>query len=153
MKFHTLLIVGLALGATGCAEKEQVASEAVDATETGTESVVADAPVVEEEGIGTTEFLAHMHHHASQLEQLNAALAIGSIEAAQRPAYWLSGHDEIGGVPAEWQVFVEGMRDGANAVAGAPDIAGARAAAQRITDNCEGCHTAAAVDVPSLVVD
>lgn len=163
MKFQTLLIVAFVLGVTGCAEKEQVAPpEAADAekvAEKVAESAAAEMPMDDEtplddrDKMGTAAFITHMHHHASQLEWLNQALDAGSLSAAQRPAYWLSGHDDVVGVPEEWRVYVDGLHDAAEAVAAAPDIATARAATKRIEENCVACHAAAGVDIVSAQVD
>lgn len=164
MKFQALLIIGLTLGIAGCAEKEQAAPPEGSSADTAVESAAeaaADAgasmdeetAVDEEAALGSTDFIAHMHHHASQLSQLNAALAVGSLSAAHRPAYWLSGHDEVSGVPDEWRVFITGMREAAVDVDNATDLEAARAAAARIEENCRGCHMAAGLDISSLEVE
>lgn len=149
MKFETLLIIGLSLGVIGCAEKEQVASM----PETSAPVAAVESAADEQATMGTAAFLEHMHHHASQLGQLNAALEVGSLAAAQRPAYWLTGHEQVSGVPEDWQVYIDGMHDAADAVDSARDINEARAAADRIADNCRGCHAAAGVDAASLRLD
>jgi len=152
MKLQTLLIVAFALGVTGCAEKEQVAApEAADA-EMATESAT-EMPADERDEMGSAAFITHMHHHASQLEQLKAALEVESLAAVQRSAYWLAGHDDVVGVPEDWHVYVQGLHEAAEAVAAAPDIATARAAAQRIEESCAGCHAAAGVDISSARMD
>jgi len=171
MKFFSLLIIGLVFGLAGCAEKKEASSpQAGDAATTAAETTAAETtaaettaaemaeagipevgiPEAEKEYMGTAAFISHMHHHASQLERLNDALAAGSLAAAQRPAYWLSGHDDTIVVPDEWKVYVAGMRSGASAVSDASDLAAARAGAKRITDNCQGCHTAAGIDLVTL---
>lgn len=148
MKIKSVLIIGLALSLVGCSGKEQAAPVQESSAPVATAESAAD-----EDTMGTTAFLEHMHHHASQLGQLDAALAMGSLNAAQRPAYWLAGHDEISGVPADWQAYIDGMRDGAKAVESAADIAEAQAAAERIEDSCRGCHTAAGLDVANMQLD
>ena len=156
MKFYSFLIIGLVFGLAGCAEKKEVSSPPGDdaattaAETTAAETAEAGTPETEKEAMGTAAFISHMHHHASQLDRLNAALAAGSLAAAQRPAYWLSGHDDSIVVPDEWRMYVDGMRSAATAVSDAPDLAAARAAAERITDNCQGCHTAAGIDLVTL---
>lgn len=158
MKFNSLLIIGLALGLAACAEKEQAptsqggdaATAAAPSAEAAAESMAPETSETEKEEMGTAAFISHMHHHASQLDRLNAALEAGSLAAAQRPAYWLSGHDDTIVVPAAWRTHVDGMRSAATAVSNAPDLAAARAAAKRITDNCQGCHTAAGIDLITL---
>lgn len=152
MKFRILMIIGIAFGLAACAEKEQAAppvevDEAETAVESAVESAAEEMPAEEREEMGTADFVAHMHHHASQLDRLKAALEIESLAAAQRPAYWLAGHDGVSGIPDEWRQYVLGMRDAANAVADATDIETARAAAKRIEEGCAGCHTAAGVDI------
>jgi hypothetical protein len=162
MKFRTLIIVGFALGFAACAEKEQATPPAaVDEADTAAEAPVtempaAEIPAAEREEMGTADFVAHMHHHASQLDRLKAALEVESLAAAQRPAYWLAGHDGVSGIPDEWQEYVLGMRDAADAVANAAnatDIETARAAAKRIEEGCAGCHTAAGVDIDIAQVE
>jgi len=153
MKLQTLLIVGFALVVIGCAEKEQVASPEEAIAEKAAKSAAAETLAVEKDEMGSAAFISHMHHHASQLEWLNHALDAESLTAAQRPAYWLAGHDDVVGVPEDWLVYVKGMHEAADAVAAAPDIAAARAAAQRIEENCAGCHTAAGVDISRFQMD
>jgi len=91
-------------------------------------------------------FLQHMHRHAEYLDALNIALAEGDFDAAMTPAYWLSRHDEVDGLPAEWQRYIESVREAARAVEDSADLESARAAAEPITMQCQGCHTAAGVD-------
>ena len=150
MKIQTVLIIGLAAGVIGCSEKEQAAPMEETAAPVAAVEEAVEAAVEDESSMGTMAFLEHMHHHASQLGQLNAALEVGSLAAAQRPAYWLSGHEEVSGVPEGWQVFIDGMRDAANGVDSARDIKEARAAALQIEASCRGCHAAAGVDVADL---
>ena len=60
-------------------------------------------------------------------------------------AAWLSKHEDVAGVPAEWQPFVEGMREAAKAVEASGDLEAARGAAKSVTENCQGCHVAAGI--------
>lgn len=140
MKLHTLLIVGFAFVLVGCAEKEQAAPEVAE--EAPAPPPVTEAPPMEKRD---EAFIKHMHRHADQLDDLNIALAEGDIVAAMTPAYWLSRHDEVEGIPAEWRPFLVGMRDASIEVEKSSDLESARAAAEKITAQCQGCHTAAGV--------
>jgi cytochrome c556 len=91
-------------------------------------------------------FIDHMHAHAEQLDNLNFALADDDLEGAMTAAYWLSGHQEVSGIKDEWQPFLVGMRKAAQGVEEATDLEAARAAAERINDNCQGCHDVAGVN-------
>ncbi len=149
MKLHSLLIVGLALFVTGCAEKKEpapVAEPAPAPQAAAPAEPAAEMPASDEEIARDEAFIDHMHAHAEQLDNLNFALADGDLAGAMSAAYWLSGHQEVTGIKEEWRPYLEGMRDAAQAIEEARDIDGARAAAERINDNCQGCHKAAGVD-------
>jgi len=143
MKLHTLLIVGFAFLITACAEKEPAVPEAAD--EAPAPPPAAEAPPAVEMEPRDAAFIEHMHRHADQLDNLNIALAEGDIVAAMTPAYWLSRHDEVEGIPEEWRPFLIGMREASIEVEKSKDIESARAAAEKITVQCQGCHTAAGV--------
>ena len=75
-------------------------------------------------------------------------LADEDLEGAMTPAYWLSRHQTVGGIPVEWQDHIVSMRKAALEVGAATDLESARAAAERISESCQGCHTAAGVRGP-----
>ena len=150
MRLHALLIVGLALLVAGCAEKQApepepaVEPQAPPAAEPAV--VEEQAAAEEEESMRGREFIDHMHAHAEQLDDLNFALADNDLEGAMTAAYWLSGHQEAEGIRDEWRPFLEGMREAAQAVEEAPDLDTAKAAAERISEQCQACHDAAGVN-------
>jgi len=150
MKLHSLLIVGFALCLTACAEKKEPAPEpAAEAAPEPAAAAPAEpaAEMPSAEKIARDEaFIDHMHAHAEQLDNLNFALADEDLEGAMTAAYWLSGHQEVSGIKDEWRPFLVGMRKAAQAVEEATDLDGARAAAERINDNCQGCHDVAGVN-------
>ena len=143
MKIRTLLLIGLTVVITGCAEKEQAAPMQDDAAVSSAESI----PAVEPADMGTDAFIEHMHVHAEQLGKINTALSFGNLEAAQTPAYWLSRHEGVSGPLYDWETYLNQMRTAAGEVAGAADLATARAAARRIATGCQGCHAAAGIEV------
>jgi len=138
MRLHTLLIVGFAFGMAGCAEKEQAVPEAVD-------EAPPPAAVEKTKEWLDDAFLQHMHRHADELDNLNIALADGDLDTAKASANWLSRHDGVSRIPPEWQRYLVGMREAADAVAEATDLEAARPPAERITENCQGCHVAAGI--------
>ena len=148
MKLHMLLVIGLTAGIVGCAEKEQAVPEQGSEMDPAV-SAVAEAPAVQPEASAAqiedwrnSAFLDHMHAHAEHLDVLNFALDDGDLEQARTPAYWLSRHKTVSGLPTDLQPFVERMREAAQAVEEAEDLVAARAAAQRINTECQGCHAA-----------
>jgi hypothetical protein len=144
MNIQTFLIVGLAVGLVGCAEKDRAASQPMEkaATPATATTEAAAVPTIER---GNPEFIEHMHRHADYLDELNLALAEGDIVAAMTPAYWLSRHDSVEGVPEDWQPYIKAMHAAAMDVEQATNIDDAKAAAERITAQCQSCHAAAGV--------
>lgn len=140
MKTHAIFFAALALGASACSEQEpaqpeEPMSEQNVPAETAAEQLLFDEAFVE-----------HMHDHADKLDELMFALADGNLEDAMTPAYWLSRHETVDGVPQEWQQYVTNMRGAAMAVESAGDLEAARAAAEQISRQCQACHEAAGIN-------
>ena len=126
-------------------EPEVEPEEAMDAAE---ETAAApDETLAKIEDWRTTNLLDHMHAHAEHLDDLNYALDDGDLEKAMTPAYWLSRHREVSGLPENLRPFVVRMREAASAVEQAEDLETARAAAQQIGVECQGCHDATGVAI------
>jgi len=143
MNIRVLLVFGIVLGVMGCTEKEQVSSGPMDETPmAATEGSVPTAT----ESFRDDAFLGHMHLHAEKIDDMNYALADGDLESARSPANWLSRHDTVEQINSEWMPFLYEMRASAEVVQDASDIAVARAAAEKITAQCQGCHVAAGVN-------
>ena len=135
MKSHTLWITAIALCLAACGKQEPAEPQPPESNQ-------ATAPAEEI----NVAFIAHMHRHAEQLDDLMFALADGDLAGAGTPAYWLSQHDTVEGVPEQWQSYVTSMRNAAYEVETANDLESARAAAEEISAQCQGCHTAAGVN-------
>jgi len=143
MNLHMIMVVGFILSVAGCAEKEQVLSEPADEAPMTTPDAVA--PTAGNEVWRDDSFLKHMHLHAEKLDDLNYALAAGDLEAAKTPANWLSTHDTASDIQSDWLPHLYRVRMEAEAVETAPDLATARAAAERINAQCQECHAAVGI--------
>lgn len=143
MKVFALLTVTLALGLAACGKQESTAPEqpTQDQAAAPATDVAVKSPRFDQ------AFIDHMHAHAEQLDELMFALADDDLDGAMTPAYWLSRHDAVSGVPDEWQQYIAGMRSAALAVEASTDLEAARAAAEEISVQCQGCHTAAGVNL------
>ena len=142
MKGLTLLVTTTALCLTACG-KQEPAEPQQPADDQAAPPVEEAAPVQAE---FDQAFIDHMHAHAEQLDELMFALADDDLQGAMTPAYWLSGHEPVAGVPDEWLQYISGVREAASAVEAATDIEAARVAAEEISTHCQGCHTAAGVN-------
>ena len=134
MNIHTFWITAIALCLAACSKQEPA-----DPQPPENDQVAAPAEEIDE------AFIAHMHKHAEQLDDLMFALADGDLEAAGTPAYWLSQHETVEGIPEQWRNYVTSMRNAAYEVEMANNLETARAAAEEISAQCQGCHTAAGV--------
>jgi hypothetical protein len=142
MRFHALWITAITLGLAGCGEPPQPETQQAEgAAAPAAEASDMAAPTAE---VGQA-FIDHMHAHAEQLDELMFALADDDLDGAMTPAYWLSSHDSVEGIPDEWQQHVTGMRVAAAEVGKADDLEIAKAAAEKISGHCQACHAAAGV--------
>lgn len=141
MRIHGLLMTAFALCLAACGKQEAAQPEQ---PATGQDVAVAEASAGQP-GFDQA-FIDHMHAHAEQLDELMFALADGDLDGAMTPAFWLSRHDSVEGIPAEWQQYVNGMREAASAVETASDLETAKAAAERISGQCQACHDAAGIN-------
>ncbi len=138
MKLHVLLIIGFTLSLTACENKEQAAPE---------QAAEATAPAAEKKSYQYDGIIEHMHRHADQIDLINDALADDDLDASKVPARWLWRHETMIGVPDDWQPYLSAMRQTARDLGSATDLATARAAATRITEQCQGCHTTVGITI------
>jgi cytochrome c556 len=138
MKSQTFWVTAMALCLAACGKQEPAEPQPP-------ESDPATSPVEATTAGFDEAFLNHMHDHAEKLDELMFALADDDLVGAATPAYWLSQHETVEGVPEEWQHYVTSMRNAAYEVETADDLDIARAAAEQIAAQCQGCHTAAGV--------
>jgi hypothetical protein len=149
MKAHAFWITAIALSLAACGKQEQPEAQQAESAADTAPAVEAEAPEPAAPAAEVDQaFIDHMHAHAEQLDELMFALADEDLEGAMTPAYWLSRHQTVGGIPVEWQDHIVGMRKAALEVGAATDLESARAAAERVSENCQGCHTAAGVRGP-----
>jgi cytochrome c556 len=144
MRVHALLFTAFALCLSACSKQEPAEPE-----QPATEEAAVMGEVAAQQPEFDQAFIDHMHAHAEQLDELMFALADGDLEAAMTPAFWLSRHDTVQGIPEEWQQYVTGMREAAAEVEAANDLETARAAAERISERCQACHSAAGISGPN----
>lgn len=147
MKIERLVLIGVMSGLlAACADKETDAVAETDAQPPAARTAAPPAMPEPEPSPDREAFINHMHVHSIHLERINEALAAGDLEAAETPAYWLSTHDAIDGLPRGWGRHLAGIRDEAYSIQTTDDIEWARSAAGRIADNCRACHEANGFD-------
>lgn len=141
MKVLAPWVAVIALCLAACSKQEPTEPQQAEGEPAAATAEEAMRPKVEFD----QAFVDHMHAHAEQLDDLMFALADSDLDGAMTPAYWLARHETVAGVPNKWQGFVYGMREAARAVEAATDLETARAAAEELSDQCQGCHLAAGV--------
>lgn len=144
MRTSLIWITATAFCVTACGKQEPPAAAEAPAATPGP-AAEARTEAAQPKAMVNEEFINHMHAHADQMDELMFALSDDDLDGAMTPAYWLGRHKTVEGLPDEWQHYVIGMREAAHAVEAANDIDTARAAAEEISRQCQGCHTAAGV--------
>ena len=152
MKTRVFWTFALAACLIGCgeqppAEEAPVAPAAEEPAAVVEQAPAEPAPVESEavEPVFDQEFLDHMHAHAERVDELMYALDDGDLDGAKAAAYWLSRHRTVEGIPDDWMMYVNSMREAAARVEGAVDLDSARLAAEAISPQCQGCHAAAGI--------
>ena len=138
MKHSFLLMIGLALFVAGCAQEESA-----DTAAAADEAVAAAAdlaPWETDDSWRDAGFMQYMHMKAEKMDEVNFALADDDLEAAKEPARWLATHDTYAEIQSEWLPYQYAMRDEAQNLVAASDLATARATAERINARCQACH-------------
>ena len=145
MRVHTLVLTAIALCTSACGKQESSEPEPA----AGDQAAPPAEEVAKEQRRFDQAFVDHMHEHAERLDELMFALADDDLEGAMTPAFWLSRHETVAGVPEEWQQYVTGMRQAASAVESAADLETAKTAAEKISQQCQACHAAAGINAPN----
>ena len=147
MKIQSLWIVAITVCVAACSKQEPVEPQAPEPDPAVAEAAAPAAEATEAGAMFDAAFISHMHQHAEKLDDLMFALADEDLVGAATPAYWLSQHEAVDGVPEEWQNYLTSMRNAAYEVETADNLETARAAAEEISVQCQGCHAAAGVIV------
>jgi hypothetical protein len=145
MKNHWFWATAVAFCLAACGEQRTPAPVEAPPIAAPAEESDVSAEALQPEAVVDRAFIDHMHAHADHMDEMMFALSDGDLEGAMTPAYWLSRHKAVEGVPEEWQQYLVGMREAALAVESATDIDTARSAAEDISHHCQACHTAAGV--------
>lgn len=143
------LVAALVLLAAGCAgerDSDEAAQGELSASAPASPALTRETKEpepIEDDPSGAYGVTArHMHLHARQLDELNAALGVGDLDGAATPAYWLSRHDTVAGMGEELQPYIDDMRRAAQEAEEAVDLASARSAAIELEQACDACHDA-----------
>lgn len=85
---------------------------------------------------------AHMQDHFSKAAEIKAALIAGKLEQAREPARWMAEHQADVEHPEAWKPYVQDMREAAQRIGGAVDLATATQSFVALVQVCAECHTA-----------
>lgn len=106
----------------------------------GAEKVEAPPAGVDEEGVTPTT-KTQMQDHFGKAAEIKAALIAGDLEKARKSAKWMAEHQAEVEHPEAWTPHVAAMRDAAQAIAGAEDLATATQSFVNLARACAQCHT------------
>ncbi|NVB37721.1 hypothetical protein G6O69_07740 [Pseudenhygromyxa sp. WMMC2535] len=137
----------LALLLTACPSKTE--GEKVEPEKTADEKAEkADGPESEAPGVEggdaneSPTTAAHMKDHFAKAEEIKLALIAGDLEKAREPAKWMAEHQAEVEHPEAWKPHVAKMREAAQALGSAEDVAKAAGSFVVMAQSCAACHTA-----------
>lgn len=82
----------------------------------------------------------HMHEHLTRITTIKAHIIMGDLDGVRPPAAWLAEHEAVSGLPANFERYVELMREFARQVVEAPDLDSAAVSVSRMARACGNCH-------------
>jgi mono/diheme cytochrome c family protein len=88
-----------------------------------------------------TDVATHMHEHLARITAIKSLIIMGNLEAIREPARWLADHDAVAGLPANFEPFVDLMRQYARQVDTATDLNAAAMSVSHMARTCSNCHT------------
>jgi len=142
MNARYICAIAIAFIAVACGKQQPPAEEPQAAAPT----VEAESSTEPAKSMVNERVIRHMHLHADHMDEMMLALADDDLDGARKDAAWLYRHQEVEGIPGEWEQYLVGMREAARDVEGATDLETARAAAERVVASCQGCHAAAGIN-------
>ncbi len=145
MKTTAAILSLLAIAVTACGSPGDTPPAVSQTSDDTTPAEPSPAP--------PSALATHMNRHSEQFEALNDALAAGDLDAVAAPAWWLARHEPSSELVPDWQDHLAAMREAASDAEAATDLATARAAVERLSQTCNGCHTDADVDKSIYPVD
>ena len=92
-----------------------------------------------------SEIVNLMHDRLTHITSIRANLIMGNLDGVREPANWLAEHDDLPGLPTQFEQFVDILRMFAEEVLEAPDIESAAGTVSMMAQNCGNCHMANAV--------
>lgn len=138
MRASILLVTALLSTACPQAKREDTDTSAKPAAG-GESKAPASEPAEGEAATPTTR--AHMQDHFSKAEEIKAALIAGNLEQAREPAKWMAEHQHEVDHPDAWKPYIDRMREAAQGIGGAEDLASASASFVSMGEVCAACHT------------
>lgn len=82
----------------------------------------------------------HMHEHLERISAIKSYIIMGDLDGVREPAIWLADHQEVAGLPQNFEPYIGLMRQYAREVDNAPDLKSAAISVSQMAKTCSNCH-------------
>lgn len=89
----------------------------------------------------------HMHEHLARITEIKSSIIMGELDGVREPAIWLADHEEVAGLPENFEPYIGLMRQYAREVNNAPDLRSAAISVSQMAKTCSNCHLVNEVEI------
>lgn len=96
------------------------------------------AQEIQDEDVG--DVAMHMHEHLARITTIKSFIIMGDLDGVREPATWLADHQEVDGLPENFEPYIGLMRQYAREVNNAQDFKTAAISVSHMAKTCSNCH-------------
>ncbi len=94
-----------------------------------------------------SDVATHMHEHLARITTIKSFIIMGNLDGVREPATWLAQHEEVAGLPSNFEPYIGLMRAYAREVNNAADLNSAAIAVSQMARTCSNCHLVNEVEI------
>ncbi len=103
-------------------------------------TAAANLPAQEIPDEDINDVAMHMHEHLSRITTIKSFIIMGDLGGVREPAIWLADHEEMAGLPENFEPYIGLMRQYAREVNNARNLQSAAISVSHMAKTCSNCH-------------
>lgn len=103
-------------------------------------TAVAMLPAQEIADEAVSDVATHMHEHLARITEIKSSIIMGNLDGVREPAIWLADHEEVAGLPKNFEPYIGLMRQYAREVNNASELQSAAISVSQMAKTCSNCH-------------
>ena len=104
-------------------------------------------PAQEVRAENETDVATQMHEHLGRITEIKSLIIMGKLDGVREPAIWLADHEAVDGLPADFERYMDLMRQYAREVNNATDLQSAAIVVSGMAKTCSNCHLVNDVEI------